>query len=82
MRIWESWKERRQWDAEHEGVPMHQLRAMAEGRRYYHNPAKQRWLERRVWWRDKIWGHPLALARLGVAIVVAIVGLLGWYGLF
>jgi hypothetical protein len=77
MSIWQERSERRRWRAELKEIPLHQLRANVQGGMFYQTPGKQRWARQWLWRREHIWGNPIALAGLGVTIVVPIVGLIG-----
>jgi hypothetical protein len=76
---WNAWRQRREWRRELKDVPLHQLRANVERQAYYQNPAKQRWVSRWVWRRERLWGNPLAL----VSAIVAVLALIAsWRWLF
>jgi hypothetical protein len=83
MSILSWWRERRRWRTEMKDMPLHQLRGMVERYAYHQNPEKQQWAEWWLWRREKLWGHPIALTGLAVAMFGPIIGWIGVrYGLF
>jgi len=68
--IWHDWIERSMWAKQVKDVPDHQLRATV-----FQNPAKQRWVKRVLWRREKLWGQPISLASIVISIVALIVSI-------